>query len=274
MKRLAEGARAYIGVGDQLGPFQRFEEAFKRELSAEPQLSLRLITAAECPALDLIRAGTGEAAGAPRIELTDYRVGRNRPLAGRLANLAGRHAYLVLVDNDGTAYRLDAKPQPGDDFRDVQRSPHPGRRIDRAAAGRPRGRVGEADSGPRDVPLGPAEGARAPSPRRSASRGGRGRGGVFHFRQLTRRERSRPLRRHRSCRRSRPRRRSLFAAARSWFGRYRSRLRRGGRATSKSSVKSGCPPALRWPGYLPRSARACAKPFMLTMNFATAPLTA
>ena len=115
IKALTEGAHAYMGVGDQLGPFQRFEEAFKRELGAEPQLSLRLITAAECPALDLIRAGAGEAAGAPRIDLTDYRVGRNRPLAGRIANLAGRHAYLVLIDNDGTAYRLDAKVQPGDD---------------------------------------------------------------------------------------------------------------------------------------------------------------
>ena len=115
VKPLSEGARAFIGVGDQLGPFQRFEGAFKRELGAEPQLSLRLITAAECPALDLIRAGAGETASAPRIELTDYRVGRNRPLAGRIANLGGRRAYLLLIDNDGAAYRLDAKPQPGDD---------------------------------------------------------------------------------------------------------------------------------------------------------------
>ena len=115
VKPLAAGARAFLGVGDQLASFQRFEEAFRRELGAEPQLSLRLITAAECPAVDLIRAGAGEAATAPRIELADYRVGRNRPLAGKIANLGGRHAYLVLVDNDGAAYRLDAKPQPGAD---------------------------------------------------------------------------------------------------------------------------------------------------------------
>ncbi len=109
------GGPAYLGVGDQLGPFQRFEEAFKREVGTDPQLSLRLITAAECPALDLFRPGIGEASGVPSIELIDYRVGRNRPLVGTIANLHGRNAFLILVDNDGVAYRLDVKPEPGGD---------------------------------------------------------------------------------------------------------------------------------------------------------------
>ncbi len=109
------GGPAYLGVGDQLGPFQQFEEAFKREVGTDPQLSLRLITAAECPALDLFRPGVGEASGVPSIELIDYRVGRNRPLAGTIANLHGRSAFLILVDNDGVAYRLDVKPEPGGD---------------------------------------------------------------------------------------------------------------------------------------------------------------
>jgi serine/threonine-protein kinase len=111
----AGGARAYLGVGHELEPFQRFEEAFRRELGAEPQLSLRLITAPECPALDLIQSGVGGASGVPRIELADYRVGRGKPLSGKILNLGGRQAYLVLVDNDGAAYRLDVKPQPGSD---------------------------------------------------------------------------------------------------------------------------------------------------------------
>jgi len=111
----AGGAPAFLGVGDQLGPFQRFEEAFKKELGADPQLSVRLITPSECPALDLLRPGAGEAAQAPRIELSDYRVGRNKPLAGTVANLGGRHVSLILIDNAGAAYRLEAKPQPGGD---------------------------------------------------------------------------------------------------------------------------------------------------------------
>ena len=108
------GAPAYLGVGDKLGPFERFEEAFKREVRADPQLSLRPITTPECPILDLLRPGVGDASG-PRIELTDYTVGRNKPLAGRIANLGGRRAFLILVDNDGVAYRLEAKPESGGD---------------------------------------------------------------------------------------------------------------------------------------------------------------
>ena len=42
-------------------------------------------------------------------------VGPNRLLAGTIANLHGRSAFLVLVDNDGVAYRLDVKPEPGGD---------------------------------------------------------------------------------------------------------------------------------------------------------------
>ena len=84
-------------------------------VGAEPDLILRLITAAECPALDLLRAGAGEASDGPHIELTDYRIGPNKPLAGKIAGLAGRRVYLVLVDNDGNAYRLEAATEPGGD---------------------------------------------------------------------------------------------------------------------------------------------------------------
>jgi serine/threonine protein kinase len=115
LQPLAGRARAYLGIGDEFGAFKGFEEAFKRVIGQEPDLTLRLITAAECPALDLLRAGAGEASEAPRIELTDYRVGPNRPLAGRIAGLAGRRAYLLLVDNDGNAYRLEATTDRGGD---------------------------------------------------------------------------------------------------------------------------------------------------------------
>ncbi|MGO9417782.1 serine/threonine-protein kinase [Roseiarcus sp.] len=111
----AAGGHAYLGVGDQLGPFERFEESFRKEVGAEPQLSLRLIVPPECAALDVLRPASGDAASAPRITLSDYRVGRNKPLSGTVANLGGRRLYLLLVDNQGKAYRIDAKLQPGGD---------------------------------------------------------------------------------------------------------------------------------------------------------------
>ncbi len=111
----AAGGHAYLGVGDQLGPFERFEESFRKEVGAEPQLSLRLIAPPECAALDVLRAASSDASSAPRITLSNYRVGRNKPLSGTVANLGGRRLYLVLVDNQGKAYRIDAKLQSGGD---------------------------------------------------------------------------------------------------------------------------------------------------------------
>ena len=103
---------AYLAVGRELGPFQRFDSAYTSEVGAEPQLSLRLITPPQCPAIDLIRLGTAAGASAPRIELADYTVGKGKPLTGTIANLGGRNLVLVLVGDDGLAYRLEAKPSP------------------------------------------------------------------------------------------------------------------------------------------------------------------
>ena len=109
--------RAYLSVGDQLAPFVRFEDAFRNAVGADPKLNLRpiMIMPPECAALDLIRLGGVDASSAPRVTLADYRVGLNRPLNGAVANLAGRRLYLMRVDNEGKAYRIDATIQPGGD---------------------------------------------------------------------------------------------------------------------------------------------------------------
>ena len=109
--------RAYLSVGDQLAPFVRFEDAFRKAVGADPKLSLRpiMIMPPECAALDLIRLGDVSASSAPRVTLADYRVGRNRPLMGTVANLGGRRLYLMRVDNEGKAYRIEAAPKPGGD---------------------------------------------------------------------------------------------------------------------------------------------------------------
>ena len=47
--------------------------------------------------------------GPARLALKNYEVGSRQPLSGTISNLEGRRLYLVLVDNDGVAHRLDAK---------------------------------------------------------------------------------------------------------------------------------------------------------------------
>jgi eukaryotic-like serine/threonine-protein kinase len=109
----AAGPNSYQAFGRGLEPFQRFDLNYKTEVGAEADLRAALVTAEECPALDLIRLGTADGAPPLRIELTNYGVGRGKPLAGAITNLAGRHLYLILVDNAGVAHRLDAKMEAG-----------------------------------------------------------------------------------------------------------------------------------------------------------------
>ena len=107
--------RTLQGVGAELAPFQRFDAGYTREVGVEPQLGVRLIAAPECPAVDLIRLGTANGGVAPRIELTNYDVGRGKPLMGTVSRLAGRRLALLLIDNDGIAHRLETKTLPGGD---------------------------------------------------------------------------------------------------------------------------------------------------------------
>jgi len=108
----ASDSIAIQGIGSDKATFERFYVNFIKEIGVEPALTVRLIGAAECPAVDLIRAGGGDRSGAPKIDLDGYDVGRGKPLAGTVVNLGGRHLDLLLVSNDGQVYRLDARVQP------------------------------------------------------------------------------------------------------------------------------------------------------------------
>jgi hypothetical protein len=49
------------------------------------------------------------------LALKNYEVGPGQPLLGTISNLEGRRLYLVLVDNDGLAHRLEAKADASGD---------------------------------------------------------------------------------------------------------------------------------------------------------------
>ena len=66
------------------------------------------ISDAQCPALDLVRLAPPVGQEPPRLTLKAYEVGPGKPLQGTISSLQGRHPYLVLVDNDGVAHRLEA----------------------------------------------------------------------------------------------------------------------------------------------------------------------
>jgi eukaryotic-like serine/threonine-protein kinase len=109
----ASNGIAIEGVGADKATFQRFYDAFIHEVGVEPALTVRLIGQAECPAVDLIRAGAIDRSDPPKINLAGYEVGRGKPLAGTVSNLGGRRLDLLMVASDGKVYRLESRMQPG-----------------------------------------------------------------------------------------------------------------------------------------------------------------
>ena len=99
----------YQAVGQAIEPFRRFDSGYKREVGVEANLRVAPITAEQCPALDLVRLAAPDGRQPPRLALKNYEVGPGQPLLGTISNLEGRRLYLVLVDNDGLAHRLEAK---------------------------------------------------------------------------------------------------------------------------------------------------------------------
>ena len=105
----------YQAVGQAIEPFRRFDSAYKREVGVEANLRVAPITAEQCPALDLVRLAAPAGRQPPRLALKNYEVGPGQPLLGTISNLEGRRLYLVLVDNDGLAHRLEAKADASGD---------------------------------------------------------------------------------------------------------------------------------------------------------------
>jgi serine/threonine protein kinase len=105
----------YQAVGQAIEPFRRFDSGYKREVGVEANLRVAPITAEQCPALDLVRLAAPGGRQPPRLALKTYEVGPGQPLLGTISNLEGRRLYLVLVDNDGTVHRLEAKADASGD---------------------------------------------------------------------------------------------------------------------------------------------------------------
>jgi eukaryotic-like serine/threonine-protein kinase len=99
----------YQAVGRTIEPFRRFDSAYKREVGVEANLTVAPITAEQCPALDLVRLPAPDGRQPPRLTLKNYEVGPGQPLSGTISGLERRRVYLVLVDNDGLAHRLETK---------------------------------------------------------------------------------------------------------------------------------------------------------------------
>ncbi|HXT08743.1 MAG TPA: serine/threonine-protein kinase [Roseiarcus sp.] len=114
--RLKDGGadRGVVAViGDETAAFERFGAAFKQTVRTEPDLRGFLVRPSQCPAVDFLAAASWPAKGLPRVVLDSPLVGAGRPLSGTILGLGGRPLLLMVIDDDGHAFRLRAQASPG-----------------------------------------------------------------------------------------------------------------------------------------------------------------
>jgi serine/threonine-protein kinase len=103
---VSAGTAAVEGFGSTPAPFQAFDEAFKRALGFEAQISLRLLTDAQCPAVTFLRKVGIDSAHAPRLEIEAFSLKEGEPLSGSVEGFGDQHVDVVLVADDGYVYNL------------------------------------------------------------------------------------------------------------------------------------------------------------------------
>lgn len=95
------------GIGVDLKPFQTMHDAFKEVHGFEPDIGLRLISKAQCAIVELlndIRSMTGVRR---RIELEFDVLADREYLSGSVAGFNGAGVVLLIIDDEGTVFKID-----------------------------------------------------------------------------------------------------------------------------------------------------------------------
>ncbi|WP_206365467.1 serine/threonine-protein kinase [Siculibacillus lacustris] len=99
---VTEGRVVTEGYGRSIAPFEALDDDFRAKHGFEPDIRLRQVTEAQCPALDLLAKARADAATRPRIEVAAARVKAGETMAGQASAPAGDYVSVVLVRDDGT----------------------------------------------------------------------------------------------------------------------------------------------------------------------------
>jgi serine/threonine protein kinase len=103
---LGPGEAAIEGFGSAPAAFQAFDEDFKRANRFEAKISLRLVTDAQCPAVNFMKQIGLNAERAPKLQIEAFNLRANEPLSGTVEGDGSRHFDVVLVADDGYVFNL------------------------------------------------------------------------------------------------------------------------------------------------------------------------
>ena len=89
------------GFGASLQPFQKLDDAFKREIGFSPDIGVRQVTPQQCPAITFLARLRDGAARAPRIDIDKTRMRSGETVSGSIERFGNRHVELIAVQPNG-----------------------------------------------------------------------------------------------------------------------------------------------------------------------------
>lgn len=94
------------GFGRGTEPFVDFDSAFKTAQGFEAQISLRSLTAAQCPVADFMRRPGVAIDRSPKLQIGSFNMKSGEVLSGTVEAGGGQNLDVILVGDDGLVYNL------------------------------------------------------------------------------------------------------------------------------------------------------------------------
>lgn len=94
------------GFGSGAEPFVTFDTAFKQAQGFEAHISLRPVTAAQCPMVDFLRQLGGRVDRSPKLQIGAFTMKSGEVLSGSVETDGRQNLDVVLIGDDGMVYNL------------------------------------------------------------------------------------------------------------------------------------------------------------------------
>lgn len=102
------------GFGATREPFDRLDSAFKTAHGFEALIGAKLVTPAQCSALDFVNRMKSDETLGPRLQFTTTELHAGQALRGSINNVGSRELAALLVDDNGSVRNVTNRIQPGD----------------------------------------------------------------------------------------------------------------------------------------------------------------
>jgi serine/threonine protein kinase len=106
-------AAALEGFGASTDAFERLDKAFKRANGFEASIGVRLVSAAQCPAITFLSRLRDDRIHAPRLSIDKVNLASGESLEGTVEDYGGRNIELLLVSDSGMVQNVTNLLKPG-----------------------------------------------------------------------------------------------------------------------------------------------------------------